>query len=182
MHETEIARFFRVFHEVYPHALSRTRKKAIWILARQVFDGDISIDQALAQSGIPAIVHEGDIKSTDDKLRLFFALLFALAMMLAYGAGAGSGLKPTQTGKKNTDPRQRVFSQLFQELEENEEPEEWIDVIGEPVPVLAPREKPEPSKAKSSQRPKRNQSETSAAPKPKQGAKAKSAAKSKKRS
>lgn len=183
--DSDLARFFAAFHEVYPHSLPRKTRLQIWSIARRLFDGDIAIQQALVMAGIPPDVHEADLKDADRKLAKFFALLVALIVLLGVGYGIGANAAHRQPSKPERSPdpatKQRVFHQLFENLEENEEPDEWIPAPGPPVPVLSQGSQ----RQTSAPNPQRSQAlvrqQTSAEPKPKRGERAKASNKKSKK-
>ena len=150
--DSRIAEFFRAFHDVYPYSLSKTRRKEIWATAKQLFEDEISIADAFERAGIPLEVHEADLAKTDIGTRAFYVLLIALLAMLAYGVGSDQSPRRARI-QADPEAKARVFSQLFESLETDEEPEEWIAVQGEPVPVLEPsKQAPKPRANQSSSR------------------------------
>lgn len=149
----DLKHFVRAFHDIYPHALSRSQKKEIWRIARQLFDGDISIAQAIAATGISQEDVEGDLAKADGAIGAVLALICVLIVMFAYHTGgrdyAGAATAPSS---KEPTKKEQLWRDLFSELERGEDLEEWRPTHGEPVPVLEPRRKPQTS----TPRPKRS--------------------------
>jgi hypothetical protein len=171
--ETDLARFFRLFHDQYPTSLSKARRAAIRSIAAKVLARQLTWEEGLEEAGIPIEQSDEDVSSFDSAYRFFVWMI--MFMFLSTMLGAFPDSKQERGPSISPEDQQRIFAAFRQTFEETppDEPEEWIDVGGKPTPVLgSPGSNKKPKRRRPRSR-KQTQSETDGAPKRRRRAPAK---------
>ncbi len=157
VNETDVARFFRLFHGQYPTSLSKKRREEIRKIAAQVLSREMSWEEGLDKAGIPIEESDGDTENVDSAYQFFVWMIMLLFLTASLGAFPNS--KQQQGPSIAPEDQQRILDAFRDTFEQpaNDEPHEWIEV-GKPAVPLEPRD---PSKKPTQRRQRiRKQSRT----------------------
>jgi len=180
--ETEIARFFRLFHDHYPTSLSRKQRAEIRAIAAKVLSRNLTWEEGLAAAGIPIESNDAFVAPFDDTYRFFVWIMMFLFVSTAFGAFPDS--KQEKGPNIAPEDQNRIVSAFRDTFEApiDEEPEMTIPVRGKPVPVLGSPDSAKKPKRRSRPRRKGSRTETAAESKARPGGRATRSAKGKRRS